>query len=94
MEELIDRVEKLKELLNESEPVQELIKKNKEIIQDEELLKEIEEYQRKPSEDLKEKIIKNSLFREYKKCETDCNLLILEINKRLKKIVGKERHCS
>ena len=35
------------------------------------------------------RIINNSLFREYKHNEAECNFIILEINKRLKEISNK-----
>ena len=62
-------------------------------MQDKELLKDIEEYNRRPKEELKNKIINNSLFREYKHSEAECNFIILEINKRLKEINNKGKCC-
>ena len=93
MNELIDKVEKLKESINEIEKVKEIKDLNKEIIKDKELLKLIEEYNRTHNEKLKEKIINNELFKKYKVLETDINVIILEINSKLKQINDKGK-CS
>ena len=42
---------------------------------------------------IKEKIISNELFREYKLKETDLNIMIMSINQKLKTI-SKERSCN
>ena len=94
MNELIDKVENLKKTLDNTKEVKEITELNNEIMKDKELLKLIEEYQRTQDEKLKEKIIHNPLFKEYKKKETDLNLLILSINQQLKEITGKGRNCQ
>ncbi len=93
MEELIEKVEKLKEALDNTEQIQDLKIKNKEIMKEKELLENIKKYNETQDEKIKEKIINHPLFREYKHSETECNILILEINQRLKKIIGKEKGC-
>ena len=89
MNELIDKVNNLKESLDSNEEIIKLKEINEKIMQDKELLKDIEEYNRTNNEELKNKIINNSLFREYKHSEAECNFIILEINKRLKEISNK-----
>ena len=51
----------------------------------------IEKYNYTQDERIKEKIISNEEFREYKHQETELNLLILEINQELKKITKKDK---
>ena len=94
MNELIAKVDKLKETLDNTKEVKEITKLNKEIMKDKELLKLVEEYQKTQDESIKEKIIHNPLFKEYKKKETDLNLIILEINQKLKEITGKRNNCQ
>lgn len=89
MNELIDKVNSLKESLDSNEKIIKLKEINERIMGDKELLKEIEEYNRTNNEELKNKIINNSLFREYKHNEAECNFIILEINKKLKEISNK-----
>lgn len=89
MNELIDKVENLKRSLDESQEVQDLLRLNKEIMQDKDLLSKIKEYQINPQESLKQEIIKHPLFLKYKEKETDLNVLILMINQELKKLKDK-----
>ena len=89
MNELIETVDNLKKSLDENEKIIKLKEINKKIMEDKELLKEIEEYNRTNNLELKNKIINNNLYREYKHNESECNFIILEINKRLKEISNK-----
>ena len=89
MNELIDKVENLKRSLDESQEVQDLLRLNKEIMKDKDLLSIIKEYQINPKESLKQEIIKKPLFLKYKEKETDLNVLILMINQELKKLKDK-----
>ncbi len=89
MEELIEKVEALKEELNENASVKKIKELNKKIDSDKELLKDIEKYKYSKDINLKNKIMSNSLFKEYKVEETEINFIILEINKRLKQINNK-----
>lgn len=89
MNELIEKVENLKQSIDELEKIKEVKELNKEIIKDKELLKKIEEYNRTSDEKLKQEIINNSLFKKYKVLETDINVIILEINSKLKQINDK-----
>ena len=89
MNELIEKVDNLKKSIEELDKIKEIKELNKEIIKDKELLKLIEEYNRTQDEKLKQEIINNSLFKKYKVLETDINVLILEINSKLKQINDK-----
>lgn len=89
MEKLIEKIEKLKEELDKTEDVTKIKKLNIEIRKDQELIKLLEEYKYYPNEKTKEKIINNKLFKEYKESETDINILILQINKKLNEIKDK-----
>lgn len=89
MNELIEKVDNLKKSISELDKVKEIKELNKEIIKDKELLNKIEEYNRTQDEKLKQEIINNELFKKYKVLETDINVLILEINSKLKQINDK-----
>lgn len=93
MNELIDKVEKLKESIADLDKVKEIKELNKEIIQDKELIKLIEEYNRTQDESIKKQIANNELFQKYKTLETDINVIILEINSKLKQINEKGKCC-
>jgi len=93
MNELIDKVENLKEELDKNTNIIELKKLTDLIMQDKELLEDIKKYQETNDVILKNKIIENKLFKEYKHLEAECNFIILEINKRLKEINDKGK-CS
>ena len=93
MNELIDKVDNLKKALDEEKEIIKLKEINELIMKDKELLKDIEEYNLKHDEQIKNRIINNKLFREYKHSEAECNYIILEINKRLKEINNKGKCC-
>ena len=57
MEELIEKVENLKESLNESKPVKEIIQAKEEIMKETELLEMIQKYNETQDEDIKTKIL-------------------------------------
>ena len=93
MNELIDKVENLKDTLDKNNEIIKLKELNEEIMKDKELLEDIKKYQETNDLELKNKIINNSLFQKYKHSEAECNFIILEINKRLKEINNKGK-CS
>ena len=94
MEELIEKLSSLEKELENSELVKDIEELNKKISNDKELLKLLDDYKLKPTEENKYKIIKNDLFKEYKDKETDVNLLIMQINQKLKQISNKDKWCS
>ncbi|MBR3146378.1 MAG: hypothetical protein IKF47_03850 [Bacilli bacterium] len=89
MNELIETVDNLKKSLDENDEIIKLKEINELIMKDKELLKDIENYNLTKDEKIKERIINNKLFREYKHSEAECNFIILEINKKLKEISNK-----
>ncbi len=89
MNELIDKVEQLKRSIDDTKEVKELLRLNKKIMQDKDLLNKIKEYQVNPQESLKEEIVGHPLFLKYKEKETDLNVIILMINQELKKLKEK-----
>lgn len=93
MNELIEKVEKLKLSLDKDKRVLDLKQAKKEVLKEKNLLEDIEKYKKTKKEEDLEKIKSNEKFREYKRKETDCNLLIMEINQQLKEINNKGRNC-
>ena len=93
MEELIEKVNNLIDSIDNSEQVNDIKDINEKIMQDKELIKLIEKYQKTQDEGLKEKILNNELFSAYKEKELDLNVLILDINSHLKEISDKGK-CS
>jgi len=89
MEELIEKVENLKKVLEQEESVQRIKMLNQKISNDSELVSLVKQYNETFDTELKEKIIKNDFFREYKVAETDLNIIILQINQKLKEITNK-----
>lgn len=93
MERLIEKVENLKDTLNQDEIILDLKKLNVAIKSDPDLVALLTKYHSSPTEELKSEIIKNDIFRKYKERETELNLLILKINQELKQITKKDK-CS
>ncbi len=93
MEKLIEKTDNLIHSLDNSNEVKKIKELNKKMKEEKELLKDIDSYKNNPTEELRQKIINNPFYREYKKSENDCNFLILEINKELKEITGG-RSCE
>lgn len=90
MEELLEKINNLENALDKIESVKEIKKLNEEIKKDEVLISLIEEYKKYPSDELKCKIYQNPLYQKYKERETDINILIFEINRKLKTITNKK----
>ena len=89
----MEKVENLITALNNTSTIKELEEINKKVEKDLELKKLLEEYSLTKKEELKKRIIENKTFQEYKEKEKEVNLLIMDINQRLKKIKKKE-DCS
>lgn len=92
MEELLEKIDRLKKSLDNEDIVIRIRKLNKEIIKDKELINMIKGYKKEESKELREKIYSNRLYREYKSSETDLNLMIIGINNKLRTISNKG-HC-
>ena len=93
MKELIEKVENLKKELDNSKEVSHIKELNSKIKNNKELISLIEEYNNTQDESIKEKIINDEFFREYKLSENEINYIILEINSKLKQI-SKKGSCS
>ena len=93
MNELMEKVDNLIDTIDNSKQVKDIKNINEKIMQDKELLDLIKRYNETYDEGIKEMIINNKLFSEYKHKETELNILILEINSRLKEINSKGK-CS
>ena len=93
MNELIDKVDNLINVIDNTEQVKDIKSLNEKVMKDEKLLSLIKKYQDTKDEKLKEEIINNELFSQYKEKETDLNILILEINSKLKEINDKGKCC-
>ena len=91
MEKLIEKIDKLKHVLDKEDAAIKIKELNKKVQQDSELVDLLSRYHNSNDEMVKQEIINNSLFREYKEKETEINLLILEINSKLKKITKKDK---
>lgn len=89
MEELIEKIEALKVCLDNTEEVKSIKSLNLKVIENKELSNKIKLYNQTKKESLKEEITSNELYKEYKKAETELNILILQINSKLKKISNK-----
>lgn len=89
MEKLIEQVEILKKSLDNTTEVKNIIILNKKIKDSNELQEKINKYKERLNNNLKEEIYNDSLYKEYKEAETNLNILILKINKELKKINSK-----
>ena len=89
----MNKMDNLIESIDSSVLVKDIKELNKKIDNDKELSSLLKKYNEYPTKELKEEIMNNKLFREYKIKETDLNILILEINKRLKDI-SKKGGCS
>lgn len=93
MEKLIEKVDNLKEILENQECIKKIKELNKKILLDEELLSLIKKYHNTKDTKIKKMIYNNELIKEYKQNETDINIIIMEINSKLKEInKGKCRH--
>lgn len=89
MEELEEKIDKIIYELNKNEYIKKINILNKKIKEDNNLQKLIEEYTKSNKEESKKQIIQNENYLEYKECETEINLLIMYINKRLKEITNR-----
>ena len=93
MNEFMELVDNFKKELDMTKEVQDIKDYNKKISKDKDLLSKIKKYNDTKDESLKKEILSNKLFNEYKEKETDFNILILKINKELKRISTK-KGCS
>lgn len=91
MENLYEKLDNLKKMLDDTICIQELKNIYNKINKDKDLVSLIENYNYTHDERIKNKLLENSLVREYKHQEAELNFLILEINQKLKKITKKDK---
>lgn len=89
MEKLIEKIDKLKKELDTSKEVKDVKLLRKKIQENKELITKIDLYNQTRKEQLKKEIYSNSDYIKYKEAETNLNILILELNSKLKKINNK-----
>ncbi len=92
MNELYEKLDKVKAELDNLDIFKELDDSIKRVKDNKELMDKIDLYNRTKSNDLRLEIYNYDEIKEYKKLENEVNLLILGINNRLKKINNK-RSC-
>ena len=92
MKELEEKVEEFKKELEKDQRVKKIKELNKKLEKDQDLMTLLKRYH-SGEVNLKGEILKNKLFQEYKIEETELNLLILEINQKLKKIKPRKGIC-
>ena len=93
MNVLMDLVDDLKKELDNTKEVKEIKELQKEVERDDYLLSLIEKYNLTKDEKIKEEILSSELFNKYKDKEINLNILIMSINKELKKIKG-DKSCD
>lgn len=93
MEKLINALDNLEESLDNNIHVINIKKLNKEVLEDFTLMNLLDKYHNTLSSDIKKDIINYPLYRKYMSEELEINFIILEINKRLKKISNNSRGC-
>lgn len=86
MEELIEKLEQLKEEISKDPVVVDYLKEKKKILNNKELISKIERYQQTKLDILKKEIESSPSFLAYKEKETNVNLLILGINQKFKQL--------
>ena len=84
MEKLIEKIDKLKKELDTSKEVKDVKLLRKKIQENKELITKIDLYNQTRKEQLKKEIYSNSDYIKYKEAETNLNILILELNSKLK----------
>ena len=92
MNELYELVENLKSYLDNLDDIKNIKDINKNLSKDKDLLNKIELYRNNKDINLKKEILSNKDFKEYKRLESNINLLILEINSKLKELVPRRNH--
>ena len=96
-EKILDRIDSLFKELNNCDEILKMKKLKDEITSNEELKNLLEKYHimdnkySKEYVELKKQIIENSLISEYRSLEDELYFTVLEMNKRLNKLVDKKR---
>ncbi len=91
MEKLYEKLDIVKEELNNIDCIKNLKVLTNDLSKDKELLTLIEKYNYSKDERIKEEILKNTKYRDFLHNEAELNFLILEINQILKQITKKDK---
>lgn len=92
MNELYELVNKLKLSLDNLDDIKNIKTINKELENNKDLLDKIKLFRKTNDLNIKKEILKENLFKEYKKSEGVINLLILDMNSKLKELVPRRNH--
>ena len=92
MNELYELVEKLKLSLDNLDDIKNIKTINKELENNKDLLDKIKLFRKTNDLNIKKEILKENLFKEYKKSEGVINLLILDMNSKFKELVPRRNH--
>lgn len=92
MEELIEKVEQLKEAIGKDEKVVCYLEEKQKIFCDKNIISKVEQYKKNASKQLKDEIEHSSSFLAYKKKEGDIQLMIFAMNQKFREI-GKAVDC-
>lgn len=96
-EKILDRIDTLFKELNNCDEILKMKKLKEEITSNEELKNLLEKYRNMDNKyskeyvELKKQIIESSLISEYRSLEDELYFTVLEMNKRLNKLVDKKR---
>lgn len=96
-EKILDRIDSLFKELNNCDEILKMKKLKEEITSNEELKNLLEKYRNMDNKyskeyvELKKQIIESSLISEYRSLEDELYFTVLEMNKRLNKLVDKKR---
>lgn len=91
MNEVIDKTYELIDYLDNSSLVKEFVIYKKRLLNNQDILNKIKEYQESNNNSLlKKEIFSNEDYANYMKCYNELYYLVMDINKRLKDITGKK----
>jgi len=98
MEKLENEIDELLKILDQDPRIIKLKKKKEKLLKNEDLLNKIQKLQQldiysNEYKNLKQELFKNKDFVEFKHLENEINLLIMEINQKLKPLTN-ERGCN
>lgn len=89
MEELLEKLEQLKLVLDKDKNIVRVKELNKIVKNNKKLMNLVENYNLYHKQEIKNELYDDKLYREYKSLETEINILILSINKELKTITDE-----
>jgi cell fate (sporulation/competence/biofilm development) regulator YlbF (YheA/YmcA/DUF963 family) len=96
---LFEKLDELRNVIDNHDQVKELLELKKQIYQDDTLKEQLEKYRNSPNKydtsfiNLKSDIINNPLIKRYRELENELYFMILEINGKLNSLVDK-KGCS